>query len=413
MKKLLTLAVLVAGHMLINASNVKAQWSLTGNGLTNPPTNFIGTTDVKDLVFKTNNTERLRISSSGNIGIGTTVPSSTFVVNSSGSVGLTGGAILQLGTITSNNLVFDKDEIQSRNNGVAATLSLNRLGGNVGVGISPAYKFDVLNSSETRSANFKSDYSGTGTKYGIYNEVTELGSGIKYGFYNSVAASDNSATMVRGIYNKVNCPGSGWSYGIISSVTPGSGDSYGVYSEMLGTGSGTKYAIYGTSPNGGWAGYFPQRVYANTISVGSPITAISTGGAGSGDLDPKLIVDGDAYIADHLSLGVASYAAGYKLSVDGKIICEELRVQNSTDWPDYVFDKDYGLLSLDELSKEISITKHLPGIPSASEVMTNGLNIGDMQKKMMEKIEELTLYVIDLKKENDALAQRLSQVECK
>ena len=94
-----------------------------------------------------------------------------------------------------------------------------------------------------------------------------------------------------------------------------------------------------------------------------------------------------------------SIPAGFLLAVDGKIISEEIKVQLSGNWPDYVFDKKYNLLSFDELRKYIAINKHLPNIPAATDVQKNGIELGDMQKRMMEKIEELTLYVLELEKE--------------
>lgn len=92
----------------------------------------------------------------------------------------------------------------------------------------------------------------------------------------------------------------------------------------------------------------------------------------------------------------ADLATGYSLSVKGKIIAEELRVQAFASWPDYVFGDQYVLMPIDELQKSIRLYKHLPNIPSASEVEEDGILVGDMQKRMMEKIEELTLYIIDL-----------------
>jgi hypothetical protein len=94
-----------------------------------------------------------------------------------------------------------------------------------------------------------------------------------------------------------------------------------------------------------------------------------------------------------------SIPAGFLLAVDGKIISEEVKVQLSGNWPDYVFDKKYKLRSFDELRKYISANKHLPNIPAAAEVEKNGIELGDMQKRMMEKIEELTLYVLKLEEE--------------
>ncbi len=96
-------------------------------------------------------------------------------------------------------------------------------------------------------------------------------------------------------------------------------------------------------------------------------------------------------------------AVGYALSVDGKIICEELRVQLSGAWPDYVFADNYTLMPLQGVESFIKNNRHLPGIPSALEMEKNGLSVGEMQKKMMEKIEELTLYILQQQKEIDAL----------
>ena len=102
--------------------------------------------------------------------------------------------------------------------------------------------------------------------------------------------------------------------------------------------------------------------------------------------------------------GVArNLATGHKLSVIGKIACEEVRVQPQANWPDYVFSDDYTLTPLPELKKQIEAAHHLPNIPSAKEVEENGLEVGEMQRKMMEKIEELTLYIIELHEEIEQL----------
>lgn len=108
----------------------------------------------------------------------------------------------------------------------------------------------------------------------------------------------------------------------------------------------------------------------------------------------------------NVMIGTKTPATGYILSVDGKGIFEELKVQNSSDWPDYVFDKNYQLPSLYSLEKTIKTQKHLPGIPSATQVKKDGILLGDMQSKMMEKIEELTLYIISLQKQIDDLKQK-------
>jgi hypothetical protein len=89
-------------------------------------------------------------------------------------------------------------------------------------------------------------------------------------------------------------------------------------------------------------------------------------------------------------------ADGFKVSVDGSIICEEVLVQNSDNWPDYVFHKDYPLMSMGSLRSFLQDKAHLPGIPSAAEVASEGVYLGDMQKRLLEKVEELTLYILEL-----------------
>lgn len=107
----------------------------------------------------------------------------------------------------------------------------------------------------------------------------------------------------------------------------------------------------------------------------------------------------------------SSIPAGYLLAVDGKILSEEVKVQLSQDWPDYVFDKKYSLLPLNDLKKYITANKHLPNIPAAADVKKNGIELGDMQKRMMEKIEELTLYILELKTELDKVKKELVQTK--
>ena len=80
---------------------------------------------------------------------------------------------------------------------------------------------------------------------------------------------------------------------------------------------------------------------------------------------------------------------------------EEVEVQLSTVWPDYVFEEDYELMPLDQLEKHINDNGHLPGMPSAEEMEDATMAIGEMQLQLLEKVEELTLYVIGLKKELD------------
>ncbi|WP_316815845.1 hypothetical protein [Pedobacter nyackensis] len=88
----------------------------------------------------------------------------------------------------------------------------------------------------------------------------------------------------------------------------------------------------------------------------------------------------------------------YKLAVGGGIIAESVKVKPQGQWPDYVFEKDYPILPLNELEKFVSKNKHLPNVPNAAEVKKDGIDVGEMNAKLLQKIEELTLYIIDQQK---------------
>lgn len=94
------------------------------------------------------------------------------------------------------------------------------------------------------------------------------------------------------------------------------------------------------------------------------------------------------------------------VGVDGKIECDELEVKQ-VNLADYVFANDYNLKSLDDVESYIKENKHLPNVPSAQHVAENGMNVGQFQNILLEKVEELTLYMIELKKENQELRAQI------
>ena len=80
-------------------------------------------------------------------------------------------------------------------------------------------------------------------------------------------------------------------------------------------------------------------------------------------------------------------------------------------WADFVFEDNYNLMPLDEVKKFIDTNNHLPEIPSEKEVLAEGISVGTMQTKLLQKVEELTLYVIDAKRENETLKRRIEVLE--
>ena len=124
------------------------------------------------------------------------------------------------------------------------------------------------------------------------------------------------------------------------------------------------------------------------------------------------LVQGDNLYYDQggVSIGLDTVYDNYALAVDGKIAAEEVVVKNSGYWPDYVFRDDYPLRSLEELEKYIEQNKHLPGIPDEHEIAEHGINLSRLNKSLLEKIEELTLYLIELDKEREMLKTQRMQL---
>ena len=91
------------------------------------------------------------------------------------------------------------------------------------------------------------------------------------------------------------------------------------------------------------------------------------------------------------------------VQIDGKVACTELVVIDPTKWADFVFDKNYNLKPLSEVEEYYKTHKHLPEIPSEEEVFKNGINTSEMEALLLQKIEELTLYIVDLNKKVEKL----------
>lgn len=123
-------------------------------------------------------------------------------------------------------------------------------------------------------------------------------------------------------------------------------------------------------------------------------------------IDNNVILTADLIIKD--SNGDIQFRA-FK---DGTVWAREVNVNMITIPPDYVFDESYKLLTLSEVEQFIAKHKHLPNVASAKEMTDEGsINVNEMQFKLLEKVEELTLYLIQLKNENEALKNRVSELE--
>ena len=120
------------------------------------------------------------------------------------------------------------------------------------------------------------------------------------------------------------------------------------------------------------------------------------------------MIEGNILTNSNVGIGTSSFVDGadtYRLSVDGRVRAHAVKVY--TDWADFVFEKNYNLPSIEEVEKFINENGHLENIPSAKNVEKNGIELGEMNKLLLQKIEELTLYIIELKKDIDILKSKV------
>ncbi|MCR9250198.1 MAG: hypothetical protein NXI20_07215 [bacterium] len=161
----------------------------------------------------------------------------------------------------------------------------------------------------------------------------------------------------------------------------------------------TKYSQIIRNGNG-------TALYVNQVHANKPIMRLSSGTAAANE-GVKFSVESTGATR----IGTHQIPSGYMLAVSGKSIMTEVKVA-VTPWPDYVFTPSYDLKSLEQVETFINENGHLPNIPSAKEVEeNNGIELGEMNAKLLEKIEELTLYTIDQQKTIDQLLERIEKLE--
>jgi hypothetical protein len=313
----------------------------TGNYLT--PDCFIGSTNKEAFRMYTNNTERMRLSSTGDLGIGTTTPETPLHFFSSTNAelriqGATNNALPTLGFAggTGNQ-----------------TIQLSKIKANLSTTtFLPEMVFEVNNSQGLNTVQqvLRMDFKTADFR-------TRLGVGM--------AAQPNEQLSVNGstILTETNNPANWLRMGH---------DGANAYIEHKTTSA--------SSNN-------PSRLFIN-----------QNGG--------RTDFGGDVVLTQNLGLGTTTFVdpsngKDYRLSVDGRIRANEVKVYSG--WADYVFESDYELMPLSEVEAFIAQNGHLPGLPSAAQVAEQGVDVGETQAKLLEKIEELTLHLIRLEKENEVL----------
>lgn len=339
---------------------------------------------------------------SGKIGIGTTTPTQKLDVN---------------GKVRVRDLALDnsKDSILvSDGNGTIAFREASTLGGggglwttsgsdiyynggNVGIGLpNPAYDLHILGTKVT----LQNTGQGNGTAYMDFESSTAGGAELTVGV---VGGSGEGI-----VYHRTN-----------QALKFGTNDQLRMTISNTGNvGIGTSSPGYKLDVRGNMrVGDGTSAEQDLLFSCGSGSWQVGTNNQGNGTSDNHFYVyDSQAFVYRLTvqrgtgNVGIGTTNPQSKLAVNGTITCKEVDV-TLAGFPDYVFDEGYDLLSLEEVENHINTHGHLPNIPSAEEVKENGIGLGELNKILLEKVEELTLHLIQKEKDHYALLLRVNELE--
>lgn len=333
-----------------SVAGTDGDWTLAGNAVT--AGSFIGTTNLQPLLFRVNNTR------AGSIDPNT---GAVFLGELAGSTANTGTFNVAMGynAFSTNTSGFRNVAIGS------AALNANTTGNNnFGLG------FAALNANIGGSFNAALGSEALINNTSGSNNVGVGGEALR----NNLTGSNNTAV------------GFGAARGTTgaNNVTIGFGAGYGA------TGSGNILIGY----QSGQLETGSNKLYFANSSTATPLIY--------GDLSADFLalggVDATAAKRDNLS-------TQYGLLVRKGILTEKIKVatMTSADWADYVFENDYKVMPLEAVEAFVKENKHLPNVPTTAEMMSNGNDLMKTDAKLLEKIEELTLYMIEMNKEIKAL----------
>jgi len=320
-------------------------------------------------ILQLNASEKLRVLSSGNVGIGITPTERLHV--SGGNILTTGNLITTAGILNVNSAT---NPLTFQTNGTDR-MRIMTTGTNAG-------------------------YVGIGNTITNPSEMLQVGGNI------TASGTISSASISTG----------GVTSGGPILTTAGIFGTYSANPLLFQSNSSTKMTIL-SSGNVGIGTTNPGQmleVNGNILTSGSIATTSGIVNASSTTNSLQLQTNGTTKmtITSGGNVGIGTTTPGtFKLAVNGAIAAKDLQILNTTGptWPDYVFSKEYKLPSLQNVEKYIKQNKHLEGVPSAEEIKENGYSAATLDQALLKKVEELTLYVIEQQKQIEALQKEVSE----
>ncbi len=397
---------------------------------------YVGALYGKNFGLYANGTEKMTISKDGDVGIGITTPSEKLEIFNSnttpGTISLRSSRNdarnVDVGRLAAKQGTTEVSRIGMPRAGGTYTGFLTfwtketndsplkesmriKENGYIGIGtVAPSHNLDISNTSTLRNVGLELDashYTGTGTSHSFIQLKTPNYKADNVLTNGAAEIGLSNSTGALYITRKTNIGSNG--HGIVLDKNANIGIGTSTPNSKLQIMNGNNGVSFDASDS--WIGIGFNRSVKNGQIFNS-----SKSGWQFTARDERFSLEGYNGANNNLlnilkngNIGIGTISTGgHKLAVEGSIGAREIKVE-TTSWPDYVFTNEYKLLSLKEVEKHIKTNGHLPNIPSAKQVKKNGVYLGKMDAKLLQKIEELTLYTIQqdkkLEKQNKEIEE--------
>ena len=384
--------------ILLNSYVGRDFWSIHGNVIDS--TRFIGTLDSSDLVFKTDTIERMRIKANGEIEMH----------------GISMFDTIRVGRIMTNPM----DSVLSLGDSTIKVYNYNMIGFTTGIdnysgislggGTNSAYQGLIIGNPLLRS--YQNPFNHQTYYYVNPAPPPSANNSIAIGYkVNNAVTGNTNTTAINSIVMGLGCINT--SDYLVNNIPN---------SLMIGFNSDKPTLYVGPSNGIGTTG----NVGIGTSTTTAKIDIVSDGNTyehnalsvkNSTSSAPLMYIRNDGIVGIGVSMDNANTRQSnidvYKLYVLGGIRTEKIHVDIASynQWSDFVFDKDYKPLPLYDVQKYYKEHHHLNGIPTANEVVNEGLDLGEFDAKILQKVEEQTIYSVDLQMQVDALKKQIAELK--